>query len=152
MKGAQIAALAAEHIADIMKIEEDSNGSPWTRASFEQEIGHALSVFIVARVGGKVIGYAGAWVVADECHVTTIAVTGEHRKKGLGKRMMVELIARAQKKGAVCATLEVRAGNAAALAMYSSLGFCSAGLRKAYYPDNREDAVIMWRNDLEGIP
>lgn len=152
MKGAQFAALATEHIEDILKIEGESNDSPWSRQSFEQEVGHQLSVFIVARVGGKVIGYAGAWVVCDECHITTIAVATEHRGKGLGKRLLIELLARAKEKGAVCATLEVRVSNVSALSMYTSQGFNNAGLRKAYYPNNREDAVIMWRNDLEGIP
>ena len=151
MKGAQIVALAAEHIDDILKIAGESNGSPWSRQSFEQEGGHALGVFIVAKVGGRVVAYAGAWVIADECHVTTIAVSPEHRQKGLGRRLMVELMERSKERGAVCATLEVRSGNVAALAMYERLGFKSAGMRKAYYPNNREDAVVMWRNDMEGV-
>ena len=133
-----------------MQIEGESNGSPWARASFEQEIGHGPSEFIVAKVAGEVVGYAGAWIVADECHVTTVAVAPTHRRQGLGHRLMVELLERCRERGAACATLEVRAGNEAAIKMYEAMGFVSAGVRKAYYPNNREDAVIMWLNDLEG--
>jgi ribosomal-protein-alanine N-acetyltransferase len=151
LKGATIVALAQEHIDPIMQIEGESNGSPWARASFEQEIGHPPTVFLVAKISGKVVGYAGAWIVADECHITTIAVETEHRRKGLGHKLMVELLVQARERGATCATLEVRAGNEAAIKMYEGLGFVSAGLRKAYYPNNREDAVIMWLNDLSVV-
>jgi [ribosomal protein S18]-alanine N-acetyltransferase len=148
LKGASFYPLAEEHIEHILEIESDSNGSPWSRKSFEQEIGHGPSEFIVAKSGGEVVGYAGAWIVADECHVTTIAVSPSLRRQGLGRKLMVELLVRCRDKGAVCSTLEVRAGNVAAIKMYEGLGFVSAGLRKAYYPNNREDALIMWLNDL----
>jgi ribosomal-protein-alanine N-acetyltransferase len=150
VKDASFVALAEEHIEPILKIEAESNGSPWSRRSFEQEIGHAPSEFIVARRKGEIVGFAGAWIVADECHVTTIAVDPAVRRQGLGRAMMVELLHRCQERGATCSTLEVRAGNVAAIKMYEGLGFVRAGVRKAYYPNNREDAVIMWLNDLEG--
>src|SRR5690349_20060247 len=101
-----------------MLIESESNGSPWARSSFVQEIGHAPSEFIVAKTGGAVVGYAGAWSVADECHVTTVAVSPSHRRQGLGRKLMVDLLERCRDRGAVCATLEVRAGNTAAIQMY----------------------------------
>lgn len=150
MKGTSIFPLTREDIDPIMEIEAEANGSPWVRASFEQEIGHPPSEFIVAKADGAVVGYAGAWIVADECHITTVAVCAERRRQGIGRKLMVELLKRCRDRGAVCATLEVRAGNPAAIAMYENLGFVSAGLRKAYYPNNREDAVIMWLNDLAG--
>jgi ribosomal-protein-alanine N-acetyltransferase len=150
VKGVSLVPLATEHIDDVLEIETQSNASPWSRRSFEQEIGHPPSEFVVAKAGKEVLGYAGAWIVADECHVTTIAVAPTHRRQGLGRRLMVELLERCRERGALCATLEVRAGNTAAIEMYKDLGFASAGLRKAYYPNNREDAVIMWLNDLEG--
>lgn len=150
MKGASFYPLAEEHIEQILEIEADSNGSPWSRKSFEQEIAHGPSQFIVAKSAGAVVGYAGAWIVADECHITTIAVSPSVRRQGLGRKLMTELLLRCREKGALCATLEVRAGNIAAIKMYEDLGFVSAGLRKAYYPNNREDAVIMWLNDLAG--
>lgn len=150
MKGASFLPLAKEHIPPIMEIESEANGSPWSERSFLQEIGHGPSEFIVAKFQGEIVGYAGAWIVADECHVTTVAVAPSHRRQGLGRKLMVELLERAGKRGAVCATLEVRAGNTAAVKMYEGLGFVSAGLRKAYYPNNREDAVIMWLHGLDG--
>lgn len=151
MRGVSFVPLAPEHIDEIMAIEAESNESPWSRKAFEQEVGHRLGVFLVALTGKKVVGYAGAWIVADECHITTIAVSPDERKKGLGARLMTEVLARSKEKGAACATLEVRAGNVAAIALYRSLGFAEAGLRRKYYPNNDEDAVIMWRNDLEGV-
>lgn len=150
MKGATIVPLAHEHVDPIMVIEAESNGSPWVRASFEQEIGHPPSEFLAAKAGGEVVGYAGAWIVADECHITTVAVSPTMRRQGIGRKLMVDLLSRCRDRGAVCATLEVRAGNEAAIKMYEDLGFVSAGVRKAYYPNNREDAVIMWLNDLTG--
>jgi ribosomal-protein-alanine N-acetyltransferase len=150
VKGASFVPLAEEHIDEIIEIEGLSNGSPWSRKSFEQEIAHGPSEFLVAKMGGQVVGYAGAWIVADECHITTIAVAPEVRKQGLGKKLMTELLLRSREKGATCSTLEVRAGNTPAIKLYEGLGFVQAGVRKAYYPNNREDAVIMWLNDLTG--
>lgn len=148
MKGVRFVALVKEHIERILEIEKESNGSPWSAKSFEREIGHAPTEFVVAKMSGEIIGFAGAWIIADECHITTIAVTTNHRRQGLGKKMMDEILERSKDRGALCATLEVRSGNEAAIKMYESLGFSISGKRKAYYPDNKEDAVIMWLNDL----
>lgn len=150
MKGVRFVPLVKDHIEPILEIEKESNGSPWSFRSFEKEIDHGPSEFLVATIGGEVVGYAGAWIVADECHVTTIAVSPVHRRQGLGKKMMDEILARSKERGVLCATLEVRADNEAAIKMYEKLGFVISGKRKAYYPDNKEDAVIMWLNDLEG--
>lgn len=142
--------LVKDHIEPILVIEKESNGSPWSPLSFEKEIDHEPTEFLVATKGGDVVGYAGAWIIADECHVTTIAVAPEYRRQGLGKKMMDEILARSKDRGVLCATLEVRADNEAAIKMYEKLGFVISGKRKAYYPDNKEDAVIMWLNDLDG--
>ena len=149
MKAASFVPLAKEHIAPILKIEAESNASPWSERSFEQEIGHGPSEFIVAKSQGEIVGYAGGWIVADECHVTTIAVVPSMRRRGIGRSLMIDLLERSRQRGALCATLEVRASNIAAIRLYEGLGFVSAGLRKAYYPNNREDAVIMWLHGLD---
>ena len=148
MKGVRFVGLTDEHIEPILEIEKESNGSPWSKRSFEKEIGHDPTEFIVATQKGAVVGYAAAWILADECHVTTIAVTPDLRRQGLGRKMMVELLERSRDRGALCATLEVRAENEAAIKMYEDLGFVSSGKRRAYYPNNQEDAIVMWLNEL----
>lgn len=145
----RIGDLAEQHIPEILEIEKASNGSPWTERAFRNELGHQHGIFLVAHIEGKVAGYACAWILADEAHVTNIAVHPEHRRQGLGRKLILELLLRAQERGAICATLEVRAGNEAAIAMYEGLGFESCGRRKGYYPDNREDAIVMWLFNLD---
>lgn len=144
MKGVRYEPLTQGHIPSILEIENHSHGSPWSERSFQNELDHEHGVFIVALLNGQVVGYAGEWILVDEAHVTTVAVHKDFRRKGLGKSLMNELLSRAQDKGAVCSTLEVRAGNVAAIQLYESMGYVRVGLRKKYYPDNNEDAVVMW--------
>lgn len=148
MKGVRFEPISEHLIARILEIEKKSQTSPWSEQSFRNELGHAHGVFIVAFVGQEVRGFAGEWILADEAHITTIAVDPDHRKQGLGRQLMEELLSRAVERGAVCSTLEVRAGNEEAIKLYESLGYIRAGLRKGYYPDNKEDAVVMWLHDL----
>lgn len=149
MKGIQFVPLHENHLPEILEIERASHGSPWSERSFRNELDHEHSIFIVAERGRQVIGYAGIWMLADEAHVTTIAVHPDHRRQGLGRKLMVEILERASEAGATCSTLEVRAGNDAAIKLYESLGFQVCGVRKGYYPDNKEDAVVMWRYDTD---
>ena len=151
MKGVRFEKLAAGHIPKIMEIEREAHGSPWSERSFQNELDHVFGEFVVATKDGLVVGYAGEWILADEAHVTTVAVHPDCRRQGLGKSLMKELLSRAVDRGAVCSTLEVRAGNEAAIQLYESLGYIQVGSRKNYYPDNKEDAVVMWLYDL-GIP
>ncbi|MDD5604201.1 MAG: ribosomal protein S18-alanine N-acetyltransferase, partial [Eubacteriales bacterium] len=120
--------------------------------AFEEEIrGNKLSYYTVADVQGVIVGYAGMWIVADEAHIMNIAVLPAYRRHGMGSLLLNELISTAAKKNIGKMTLEVRKSNLAARALYQKFGFVPAGQRKAYYADNREDAVIMWKNDiLEG--
>ncbi len=151
MKGVRFVELAEEHIGPIMEIEKRSQSSPWSERSFRNELDHAHGVFIVALADGTVVGYAGAWVLADEAHVTTIAVDPDRRLSGIGRALMDELLERAKNLGATCSTLEVRAGNEPAIKLYEAMGYVGVGLRKKYYPDNKEDAVVMWLYDLDKI-
>lgn len=102
----------------------------------------------MAVLGREVVAYGGVWLLVDEAHVTTITVSEAHRRKGIGRQLMDELIRESKASGMICATLEVRAGNEAALRLYEQMGFKRVALRKGYYPDNREDAVVMWLYDL----
>lgn len=140
--------LQEAHIAPILAIESRTNGAPWSERSFRNELDHERGIFLVAIVGGEVIGYGGVWLVIDEAHVTTVAVAQEHQRQGIGERLMVELLKKSKERGMLCSTLEVRAGNGAAIALYEKLGYVVSARRKGYYPDNREDAIVMWLYDL----
>lgn len=136
------------HLQSILSIEKVSNSAPWSERSFRGELTNPQSVFVTAIGDGKVVGFAGLWVVVDEGHITTVAVDPDYRGKGIGKKLTQEVLARAKEKGVVCATLEVRASNEPAIKLYEDLGFVKAARRKGYYPDNREDAIVMWKHRL----
>lgn len=144
MKTLRFEALQGKHLPAILEIEALCNTSPWSEQSFRNELVNADSTFLVAIGDGQVVGYGGAWRVIDELHITTVAVHPDHRRQGIAKKLMVRLLEEARGEGLTCSTLEVRAGNEAAIRMYENLGYASVGLRRRYYPDNREDAVIMW--------
>ncbi len=88
-------------------------------------------------------------MLVDEAHITTLAVDPEHRRKGIAERLTVELLQTARDRGMLCATLEVRASNIGAIELYRKIGFEEAAIRKRYYPDNQEDALIMWLYRLD---
>ncbi|AGL01768.1 ribosomal protein S18-alanine N-acetyltransferase [Desulfoscipio gibsoniae] len=143
-----------KHLDQIMQIENLSFPTPWTKNAFEYELReNDFAHYIVALAGGRIVaGYAGMWVVLDEAHVTNIAVHRDQRGHGLGIALMLELFKRAIMLGVQRMTLEVRPSNAPARALYAHLGFKEQGLRKNYYSDTKEDAIIMWKNDLTQIP
>lgn len=149
LKAIELVPLKEEHIPAILVIEKASNGAPWSERSFRNELSHPYGIFVVAVERGEVVGYAGAWMVVDEAHVTTVAVAPDHRRRGIGRMMTVEILRRAKANGMLCSTLEVRAGNEAAVQLYQSLGYEVSARRKAYYPDNQEDALVMWLHDLQ---
>jgi ribosomal-protein-alanine N-acetyltransferase len=97
---------------------------------------------------GPIWGYAGFWLMYDEAHISTLAVRIEHRRQGLGELLLVALLEEATRLGAVRATLEVRVSNTAAQSLYTKYGFEQVGRRKAYYSDNREDALILTTPDF----
>jgi len=140
--------LQEEHIPAILEIEKQVNSAPWSEKSFRNELDHKGGIFIVALLEGKVAGYGGVWLVVDEAHITTIAVEPVHQRQGAGSRLVIDLLLRAKECGMTCATLEVRASNTIAITLYEKLGFKNTATRKAYYPDNKEAAIVMWLYDL----
>lgn len=134
----------------VMEVERSSFLTPWSRDAFASEIMQTYTVYLVAREGDKVVAHGGMHVVWEDAHVTNIAVLPAYRGRGLGERMMLELIARASARGAVRMTLEVRATNTPAQTLYRKLGFESrpGAIRKGYYTDTGEDAIIMWKDPL----
>lgn len=140
--------LQVAHIPAILEIEKTTNSAPWSERSFRNELDHEHGIFLVGFLQGQIVAYGGVWLVVDEAHVTTIAIAEAERRKGIGSRLMVELLTRAQRAGMVCSTLEVRAGNEAAIRMYEKFGYTVTTTRKGYYPDNKEDAIVMWLYNL----
>ena len=147
----RLESLAEGHLSEILAIENAVNGSPWSERSFRNEIDHRHGIFRVALEDGRVVGYGGIWLVVDEAHVTNVAVAPAFQRRGIGRRLMVDLLTLAREAGMACSTLEVRAGNVAAIDLYEKLGFERTAVRRGYYPDNREDALVMWRHRLDDL-
>lgn len=141
--------LTEQHIAQIVALENRVETAPWSEQSFRNELGHAHSVFKVMMEGGQVIGFIGLWLLVDEAHITTVVVAPEHQRKGLGELLMRTVLREARERGMKNATLEVRVSNEPAIQLYKKLGFEEVAVRKNYYPENREDAVVMWLYRLE---
>ncbi len=131
----------------VMAIEEVSFPTPWPRKLFEEEIAREFSDALVAipAVGEEVLGYAICWTVADESHLLNIAVRPDARGGGVGGALLRECIRRGDRAGADRIHLEVRAGNGPALRMYEREGFSFQGIRRGYYSDTGEDAVLLSR-------
>lgn len=149
MYNVEVLNASLEHIEDILTVEHLSFSVPWSRQSFIDEIQqNKYARYFVAICDGKVVGYAGMWVVCDEGHITNIAVHPDYRKTGIGSKLMEALIKAAEAEGAAELTLEVRKGNFEALVLYQKYGFMTEGVRKGYYSDNNEDALIMWKHRI----
>ncbi|MCK5129899.1 MAG: ribosomal protein S18-alanine N-acetyltransferase [Clostridiales bacterium] len=133
----------------VYKIEAYCFASPWSKASFTQELeNNQCTRYIVAVKDDKVIGYGGIWLIINEAHITNIAVKENYRKKRIGTMILKSLMQIAWEALEIKKmTLEVRNGNHIAQQLYRKYGFMTAGIRKKYYEDN-EDAVIMWCNDF----
>lgn len=134
-------------IDQIVKIEEECFTVPWSRVSFENELRiNSFARYIVIEDGEKIIGYCGSWVILDEAHITNIAILPEYRGRKLGETLLKKVMEIARQEGAKRMTLEVRVSNHVAISLYRKLGFREGGIRKNYYTDNQEDALIMWVN------
>lgn len=120
----------------------------WSRQVFEDELGLASRRYVVAESDGRIAGYGGVMLVGDEAHITTVVVDPTYRQSRVGTRLMLALIDHALAGGASSLTLEVRASNEAAQALYRRFGMAPVGVRKQYYRD--EDALIMWVHDIDG--
>jgi len=135
-------------IDGVLAVEQQSFTTPWSREGFVNEMKNELSYYLVMVEAGKIIGYAGMWLIVDEAHVTNVAVLPTYRGKRLGEKLMSALLEHAKNRGAVRMTLEVRASNTVAQGLYSKFGFTSQGRRRNYYTDTKEDALIMWCEKL----
>ncbi|MCL6614876.1 MAG: ribosomal protein S18-alanine N-acetyltransferase [Firmicutes bacterium] len=134
---------------EVLAIESASFASPWSRASFLYELlENQRAVYLVAKEDERVVGYIGMWVIFDEGHITNLAVHPDFRRRGIGALLLSELIAEAKTRGVSHLTLEVRQSNLGAQLLYAKHGFVTRGVRRRYYRDNDEDALIMWKSPL----
>jgi ribosomal-protein-alanine N-acetyltransferase len=133
----------------VLRIEQEVNSAPWSERSFRNELDHPHGIFRVALLQGQPVGYGGVWLLVDEAHITTVAIDETVRRNGIGRQLVVNLLLEAKEAGMLCATLEVRASNAPAVELYEKLGFQVSTRRKHYYPDNKEDALVMWLVGLD---
>lgn len=129
-------------------VEQACFAIPWSRESFWKEAANENTCYLLALDGEQVIGYAGCWISFEEAQITNIAIAPDYRGQKVGTRLMAELIRLVKERGVTAMTLEVRPSNAPARALYVHYGFCEAGVRKKYYHDNGEDAIIMWNTKL----
>jgi ribosomal-protein-alanine N-acetyltransferase len=137
-----------EHLPEVMPIERRVFQPGWSEETFRKDLRNPATLYLLLRVDGKIVGYAGGWFVVDEFHITNIAVLPEYRGQGLGRRLLHRLLSIARERGMRRATLEVRINNTPAQNLYKKFGFRPVGVRKRYYDDG-EDALIMWLDDLD---
>ncbi len=145
--GLFIRRMREEDLQDVMEIEQSSFSSPWTVNMFRQDLKFPLARCFSAAVKGagkhRLAGYIVCWLVADEVHITNVAVSGAQRRGGIGTRLVKEVLALAREHRMRYCTLEVRVSNESAKRLYHKLGFIPRGVRPKYYTDNNEDALIM---------
>ncbi len=145
MKKIVIELMKDDDIKNVLEVEEKSFTIPWHEESFLAELKNNLALYLVAKVENVAVGYVGVWKVLDEGHITNVAVHPDFRKRGIAKALVSELLLLCEEDGITSFTLEVRKSNIVAQNLYKSLGFKEEGIRKRYYEDNNEDAIIMWK-------
>ena len=136
--------LAAADIPAIVKLEAESFYDAWNENMLQNELSNDMTTYLVMEVAGRLMGYAGFWLVAGEAQITRVAIWDAERGQGYGTRLTAALVNKAWELGAEAITLEVRESNMAAQKAYLTCGFASEGIRPNYYEDNHENAVIMW--------
>ncbi len=146
----QLATMRRRHLRSVLRIETQVYPRPWSLSLFLGELTlRATRSYVVARVGGEVVGYGGVMLTLEDAHVTTLAVDPLWHRRGVGTRLLAHLARVSVERGARNLTLEVRVSNTAAQALYRRFGFCPEGVRRNYYVETNEDALIMWAHDID---
>jgi [ribosomal protein S18]-alanine N-acetyltransferase len=148
--------LTADLLPAVVDLDHQCFGGLWTLDGYRRELDSPNSEILVMQPGaaslGRESGLLGLgcyWAILEEAHITIMAIAPEYQGQGLGQALLWALLASAHHRGLERATLEVRASNQAALALYQKYGFTEAGRRRRYYPDTQEDALILWRGKLQ---
>lgn len=133
--------MAERHLAALAGIEKACFHAPWSESMLREELGKGL--FLVAERDGQAVGYVGCQTVLDEGYITNVAVSPDYRRQGIGRALIAALVSRARAQDLAFVTLEARASNAPAIALYEGAGFGRVGVRKNFYTAPTEDAVLM---------
>ncbi|MQA31217.1 MAG: ribosomal-protein-alanine N-acetyltransferase [Luteitalea sp.] len=140
---------SADDVDEILAVEHASFTSPWTREMYLAELRNPeVSFFFLARSGDTVVGFCSFWRVLDELHINNLAVIPGRRREGIGAALLERVLREGTERGADRATLEVRRSNADARRLYERFGFVVAGVRRGYYTNPPEDALVLWREEL----
>ena len=137
------------HINGVYELSKECFSIPWSLDSISNEVENPLAKYIVAEnsATNEVVGYVGIWIVAGEGDITNIAVSPSYRKQGIASNLLIKLLEVCNKNNCTDITLEVRTSNIPAQNLYKKFNFKEEGIRKKYYSDNGEDAIIMWRRE-----
>jgi [ribosomal protein S18]-alanine N-acetyltransferase len=145
----EVSPMKRRHLKGVMAIEREVYPRPWSPSLFISEMSETGNrSYLVAKLGKDVVAYGGVICYGEEAHITTIAVDPEHHRHKIGTRMMFELMSEAIRLGAGAVSLEVRMSNWGAQRMYGRFGFRPVGVRKGYYQETGEDALVMWADDV----
>ena len=138
------------HVRSVLKIEQEVYPRPWSASLFLSELAlRSTRAYFVARIGRELVGYAGLMMTVDDGHVTTIAVDPKWHRNKIGTRLLLVLAREAIARGAASLTLEVRMTNRGAQELYRRFGFGPVGVRKNYYQEVNEDALVMWAHEVD---
>lgn len=138
-----VRAMRAEDVDAVEQLEQEIFSQPWSREGFLEAIRLENTVFLVAEEAGQILGYIGMYFSVDEGEITNVAVDAGARRRGVGNRMLVQMIQEAQKRAVRKIVLEVRVSNQSAIRLYERNGFRTLGIRKGFYELPKEDAYIM---------
>ena len=133
----------ASHVEGVAELEKLCFSDPWSENSIASELNNSLSLWVVAVDDGKVVGYVGSQSVLGWADMMNLAVHPDYRRRGIAEQLVIQLEAGLKKNEVTCLTLEVRASNAPAIALYQKLGFTEVGRRPGYYHHPKEDALIL---------
>ena len=147
----EVVPMRRRHLRQVLRIDAQQAGDRWSPGLFMAELrrGEHQRCYRVALCDGAVVGFAGMLFIDGDGHLATVAVDTAHRRRGVATTLLAELATRARHEGCTALTLEVRAGNVEALALYRQFGFAPAGVRKGYYSDNGEDALVLWAEGID---
>ena len=137
--------LTEEYVDQVCVLEEEAFSMPWHKESFLEMIANENACYLVALIGEEVVASCGLRHIVGEGEITNVVTKNTMRGKGIGRQILLQLLEEGAKMGAEAFTLEVRVSNAPAIHLYESLGFVSEGVRKNFYEEPTEDALIMWK-------
>ena len=149
MSDLEIVPLTKSHLRRVMRIDADVYPMPWSRTLWLAELDRDERLYLVATQGQQIVGYVGALFALEDVHVVTIVTRPGCHRRGIGTRLLLEVVQQSIEHGCNALTLEVRISNEPAQALYKRFGLVPAGVRRGYYEPDDEDALVMWARDID---